>query len=102
MQSTMRSALATLALFVLLLCGSAKVFSQTDNSQANSQVEIGQKLYREAKYADAITSLKKAVKANPNDVDAWTYLGLSFLKVNDFKNATKAFESACKLQPNSA
>lgn len=94
--------IALFAAFGVLLCGSSFAISQTENGVGNAHAELGQKLYREGKYSDAVTSLKKAVKINRNDGDAWYYLGLSSLKVNDPKNATKAFESACKLQPSSA
>lgn len=98
MQRTKLSLLiASIAAFVLLLCCSSSAISQTDNGVGNTDAELGQKLYREGNYSDAITRLKKAVKVNRNDGDAWYYLGLSSLKVNDLKNATKAFESASKL-----
>ena len=103
MERTRLSALtASIAVFVLLLCGSSNINSQTQNAVANSDLELGLKFYREGKYPDAVTSLKKAVKVNRNDADAWYYLGLSWLKASELKNATKAFEKACKLQPNSA
>jgi tetratricopeptide (TPR) repeat protein len=88
-----------IAAFLLLLCTNVSAQSQNQDV-ANSQ--LGQKLYLEKKYPEATNTLKKAVKTNPNDGDAWYYLGLSWLKLNDLKNATKAFESAVKVQPNSA
>jgi TonB family protein len=92
----------SIAALVLILGGSSSLLSQTGNGALIPDSGPGQKLYREGKYPEAVSSLKKSVKVNPQDADAWYYLGLSSLKVNDFKNATKAFENACKLKPNSA
>ena len=90
-----------LAAFVLVHCVMSNAHSQTITAVSNSEAQLGQKLYREGKYAEALVSLKKAIKVNGKDGDAWYYLAATSLQLNDFKNATKGFESACKLQPNS-
>ena len=64
--------------------------------------ELGQKLYREHKLSEAAAVFKKATKRDKTDADSWYYVGLIALQQNDFKNATKAFETAAKLRPNSA
>lgn len=103
MKRTNLSAVAVwIAAFVLLLFSSSNALSQTDKNASNQDAELGQKLYREGRYFDAVDSLKKAVKLNPNDGNAWYYLGLSWLRADELKNSTKAFERAIKLQPNSA
>jgi len=92
---------ASIAALVLLLYGVSHAHSQTISAVSNSDAQLGRTLYREGKYVEALLSFKKAVKVNAKDGDAWYYLGATSLQLKDFKNASKAFERACKLQPNS-
>ena len=98
-----RTTVSSLAAFVALalLLNSAPAMSQTTNPATDASAEIGQRLYREGKYQDALNLLKKAVQVNSNNADAWYYLGATSLKLNDFKNATKAFDRASNLEHSS-
>lgn len=76
----------------------------TPKAVANSEEHLrGIELYREKKYAEAAKLLRKAVKKNGTDDEGWYYLGLSLLhQPKEMKEASKAFETVLKLQPNSA
>ena len=76
-------------------------YSQTGDV-IHQDLMVGQRLYREGRYAEASLALKAAVKRNKNDVDAWYYLGLCYLRQSDFKSATKAFQTGLRLKPDSA
>ena len=98
------------ALVLLLLqashSGTALVASAQSPAKpvANSEEHLrGIELYREKKYAEAVKLLRKAVKKNATDGQSWYYLGLSLLhQPKEMKEASKAFETVLKLQPNSA
>lgn len=63
----------------------------------------GIELYRQKSFAAATQLLKNAVKKNHADAQAWFYLGLALTQQpKELKSATKAFETAIKLNPNSA
>src|SRR5262249_16427484 len=63
---------------------------------------LGIQLYNQNSFAKAVESLRKAVKVNKQDYDAWYYLGMAQFQTRDLKNATKSFETALKLRPDSA
>jgi cytochrome c-type biogenesis protein CcmH/NrfG len=68
-----------------------------------TQRQRGIELYRAKNFSGAATALKAAVKQNDADQQAWYYLGLTLTQQpKELKNATKAFETAIKLNPNSA
>jgi TonB family protein len=88
---------------LLLLASTAwSLHSQTVNGGSHEERDLGQKLYQEGRYSEALTVLKKAVKHNKADADAWYYLGLTHLRQKDFKAATKSFETLLNLKPESA
>lgn len=89
-------------LLLLLASTAGSLHSQTVNGGSHEERDLGQKLYQEGRYSEALTVLKKAVKHNKADADAWYYLSLTHLRQKDFKAATKAFESSLKLNPASA
>jgi len=64
-------------------------------------VHPGIKLYQEGKNAEAVRSLEAASKTKDfeKNFEIWNYLGLSYVKIDDFKKARKAFEKAVKLAP---
>lgn len=63
----------------------------------------GIELYRQNNFSAATQQLKNALKKNDRDDQAWYYLGLALThQPKELKSATKAFEKAIKLKPNSA
>lgn len=91
----------TTAIVIAGFClASHPAVSQTVRDASSVDRELGQKLYRQGKYSEAESSLKKATKRNRVDSEAWYYLGLVGLRKGKYKDATKAFEAAVKLRPN--
>lgn len=90
---------------VILLTCCLSAFSangQTAVTDVATERTLGIGLYNSKSYRDAAAVLKKFVKRNAADADAWYYLGLSLFKNQDPKEATKALEKAIKLRPNFA
>lgn len=83
-------------------------YEQTTLAQAppGSETELrysGIQLYRVRNFVEAAKVLKDVVKKNDSDGEAWYYVGLALTQQpKELKNATKAFETAIKLKPNSA
>jgi len=73
-----------LLLALFLLAGSFTAFSQEDLRQT------GIRYYRDGQYDRSIEYLTKAVVADKNDRSAWTYLGASYLKKGNEKEARTA------------
>ena len=78
-------------------------FAQTPQAVGVEERERGIQLYRAKNYTESAKILKDVVKKNSTDDLAWYYLGLALTQQSkELKNATKAFETAIKLRPNSA
>jgi len=50
-------------------------------------------------YREAIASLKTYLKSDPRSADAYNYLGFSYRKSGDLKQAFKAYDRALALDP---
>jgi TonB family protein len=62
----------------------------------------GIELYKQNRIPEAISTLRKAAQKNKTDYMAWHFLGLAYIETSDLKNATKSFQTALRLQPESA
>lgn len=67
--------------------------------QAWEAYEQGQIAYHEQDYTQAVSSLRSAVEANPQFVDAWYWLGISYMRAGDNPNAIAALERVLELNP---
>ena len=95
----MRLTALLLLLVSLIALASDPTHSQIANG-ANEEREQGKKYYHEGRLQEAVNTLKKAIKRDQGDADAWYFLGLTYVKQRQFKDATKAFETAAKLKPD--
>src|ERR1044072_3545592 len=85
---------------VLILLSFA--FSATAIPQQPSDRDQGIALFKQKDTLGAIKLLKAAVKRNPEDGEAWYFLGLALNLRDDLKAARKAFENATKNLPEFA
>lgn len=77
--------------------------AQTSSAPGVEERQQGIELYRQKNFVAASQLLKNAVNKNQADEQAWYYLGLALTQQpKELKSATKAFEKAIKLKPNSA
>jgi TonB family protein len=100
---------------VLIICAAATITSSAipnshcytfasrqDVVAGTTNRERGIALYKARRYRDANVLLKKAIRERKTDYEAWHYLGLTQIQLNDFKKATKSFESALASKPDYA
>jgi TonB family protein len=105
-ESYMRQSRITTILFCCffsLLVGSrSSIFAQQPPQANDNDKERGIELYRKGAFSEAVVALKKAVKKQQSDSDAWYYLGLSLHRAGEIKDALKAIEKAISLRPDFA
>lgn len=61
---------------------------------AQDETEKGVELYRNGKYDEAVSILKKSVEIDKKNRKAWTYLGASYFKLGNRKETANAFLKA--------
>ena len=84
---------------IVIAIAASGVFSQTPAPNPNPALAPVVKLIRERDFKKALELLKRAVKENKRDGQAWYYLGIVYLQTNDLKKASDAFQKAAKCGP---
>ena len=87
---------------IVLAVAASSVFSQTLKPIANPELAPAVQLIRQGESKKARELLKKAVKKNKADGEAWYYLGIANLELNDWKKASDAFKNAIEARPDLA
>lgn len=98
---------ATLAL--LLASGGAFAAGTSDDEPAKETTSSDSSLYDTAverveqkNYAAAVDLLEKVVADQPDNADAWNYLGFSLRKLNRVDEAFAAYDQALRIDPTHA
>ncbi|RLI48029.1 MAG: hypothetical protein DRP09_21830, partial [Candidatus Thorarchaeota archaeon] len=81
------------ALFLISCAGTQK------RSSADNEFEKGLALYNDAKYEQAVTHFVKATELRPKYLDAYVYLGRSYLKLDRWIDAISPLQKAYNLAP---
>ena len=87
---------------IAMAIAASGVFSQTTTPSPNPAFAPVVKLIRERDFKKALDLLKRAVKENKRDGEAWYYLGIVYLQTNDLKKASDAFQKAVEVRPDLA
>jgi TonB family protein len=91
----------TVASIVIAIAAST-VLSQTPGPPSNPALAPAVQLIRDGETHKALDVLKKAVRENKTDGEAWYYLGIVYLQLSDFKKAAAAFKKATEVRPDLA
>jgi len=70
--------------------------------RAYSTFENGLEKFSHRQFAESIAIFRKAVEENPNDADAWTFLGRAYMMQDQFPPAIEACTKAIELNPENA
>jgi TonB family protein len=100
MHSRMLRMLAVAAIVFSIAASSA--LSQTPAPISNTELEPAIKLIRHGETESARDALKRIVKKNKMDGEAWYYLGIAYLQLGDLKKASDAFKRAIEVRPDLA
>lgn len=87
---------------IVIAIASSSVLSQTPGPPANPALAPAVQLVRDGETHKALDVLKKAVRENKTDGEAWYYLGIVYLQLSDFKKAADAFKKATEVRPDLA
>ena len=85
---------------LILLAASTSATAQQPAASPSEDRDRGIALYTQGDTRGATLKLRAAVKRDKNDGEAWYYLGLALVRVDDMKNARKAFETTVRLKPD--
>jgi TonB family protein len=95
-------------LFLLIVLGFGSLYLLNGTALAQSdpvgsaEREQGIALYRQGLADKAVAALNTAVKKNKTDPQAWYYLGLAQIQINEFSDANKSLIKTVQLQPDFA
>jgi tetratricopeptide (TPR) repeat protein len=102
---TFKIILSSLLLFVALspnvyALGGGGSRQPSATSQQNSDYQAGVRAVKKHDWTTAINHLEKAVKSDPNNANAWNYLGYSYRKSGNLNKAFPAYDRAIAIDPN--
>jgi cytochrome c-type biogenesis protein CcmH/NrfG len=91
----------TIAAIVISIAASS-VFSQIPTQSPNPALAPAVKLIRDGDFEKALKLLKRVVKENKSDGEAWYYLGMVYLQTSELAKAAEAFQKAVEVRPDLA
>jgi tetratricopeptide (TPR) repeat protein len=91
--------LLPLASAVHALEGGGSQEPSATSGQNDRNYRSGKKAAKAKDWSTAIRYLEQAVKSDPQNADAWNYLGFSYRKSGNLNKAFPAYEQALKIDP---
>ena len=82
-----------ITLFFALLFAANSIFAQPETER-----EKGFEFYNKGEYQNAVETLGKIVETDEKDRKSWLYLGMSYARLKNEKQAVKAFKKADKIR----
>lgn len=96
MSQTFKKLVLLFGVMLLGLVNASLIWAQS----VHTETAKGISLFESGDTAGAITTLLVAVKAQPDDPDAWHFLGRSYNRIGKSNEAVQAFQQAVKLRPS--
>ena len=98
--------MASIFLFLVLLCNSALLLAQTEPESIVPETDKFEDYFYESlkqkgieNYDKAITALEECLKIKPNNATVYSELGKNYLASKDYENAYVSFEKASQIEP---
>jgi Flp pilus assembly protein TadD len=86
--------------FVLVSAAIAAGSSSSSTQRKAGDFENGVKAVQSTNYQKAISLFTRVVAAEPENADAWNYLGFSNRKLKQFDRALSAYQKALAIDPD--
>jgi len=88
------------SLLLALFVSSSFAFPSNSVNQTNPQFKQAEDYINQKDYNKAIPLLNEVVKDNPQNADAYNYLGYSYRQTGKLDDALKYYQMALKIDPN--
>lgn len=85
---------------LVLGLASAAMAAGSSSSSRPSKLDAAERAVKAADYARAIGLLKKVIVEEPNNADAYNYLGFSHRNLKQFDDAFAAYQKALAINPD--
>jgi tetratricopeptide (TPR) repeat protein len=89
-----------LTLTILVLFSFSEGYSQSGQTADSPSTIQGKALFQAGDTIAAIAALRHAVEANPDEAEAWHFLGRCYNRLGRTEEAIQAFSRATKLRPS--
>ena len=90
-------------LLSVALAASAYAAGSSSSSKRPSQpstFDLGEKAVKAKDFERALSLLKKVVRSDPGNADAWNYIGFSHRKLDQLDRALPAYQKALAIDPD--
>ena len=81
----------------ILIAGAVLLMLTGCGAKGTKQNEAGLELYREGRYAEAITEFEEAIVENNKESQYYDNMGMAYLELGDYASAGSAFQMALNL-----
>lgn len=71
-------------------------------STASNELQMGWKIHQQRRYAEAEQVYRKVLSENPQEANAWCFLGIALHDQRKYESAVECYRKALKIQPNFA
>ncbi len=74
--------------------------SSSDRPSQPSTFDLGRKAVKAKDFERALSLMKKVVRSDPQNADAWNYIGFSHRKLDQLDRALPAYQKALAIDPD--
>ena len=87
-------------LLSVALAAPATAAGSSSSSDRPSTFDLGEKAVKAKDFERALSLLKKVVRSEPENADAWNYIGFSHRKLDQLDRALPAYQKALAIDPD--
>jgi tetratricopeptide (TPR) repeat protein len=80
--------------------GAGSSSSSDDRPSPPSTFDLGEKAVKAKDFERALSLFKKVVRSDPENADAWNYIGFSHRKLDQLDRALPAYQKALAIDPD--
>ena len=89
-----------IVILLAFLFSASYAIADSDDYDLNAELKSAKRLIYKERYKKAIKKLKKAVKEEPGNADAWNLLGFASRKKGDLEKSASAYTKALEIEPD--